>query len=68
MQSKESTKSPTLNREKISCGTVRGQSLTFYCTGGIMQSWFLKVVKTLLIQQNNRNGHIYIRVMKQHIS
>ena len=26
-----------------------------------------KVVETFLIQQNVRNGHIYIRVMKQHI-
>ena len=30
-------------------------------------SWLLKAVETFSIQQNDRNGHIYIRVMKQHI-
>ena len=29
--------------------------------------WLLKVVETLFLAQNVRNGHIYIRLMKQHM-
>ena len=31
-----------------------------------MLNWLLKVVETFQIQQNVRNGHVYIQVVKQH--
>ena len=32
-----------------------------------LATWLLKIVETSFLAQNDRNGHIYISVMKQHM-
>ena len=44
-----------------------GAPAKFHSPSAIILSPLLTIVETFLIYQNYRNGHIYIRVMKQHI-